>query len=1026
MFNITRFALDNSRLVIVVIILIAGGGVYLYQDFPRLEDPSITIREAVVAAKYPGMPPERIERLITRPIEEKVRTVGEVDDIKKSTSKFGEMLLHVTIKDEVPSENLPAVWKLLRNRMDDLRPYLPKGTLGPIVNDEFGDTAVATIALWSEGFSMAEMYEVARSAREQLSSLKGIKKVILSGVQNQRIYLNFSNAKIAQYGLEPQLVTRTLESQNVILPSGRIDVQGTDILVEPSGRFRSIEDIREVLIPVGDGRVVALADIATIEKGYVDPPEKPVYFNGKPAIILSVFLLEQVNAVSFGERLTKKIREIEASLPWGYVFEYATYQPDLIQSAVDNMVINVIETVVIVLVVVILFLGLRTGLIVGSFVPLVMLFGLVMMAVFKIEMQRMSLATMIIALGMLVDNGIVMAEDIRTRMEQGTERREAILQAGDSLTIPLLTSTLTTVFAFLPMILMEGSTGDYTKSLGQVVAILLIGSWFFSVFVTPTTCFWFLKVEPPKGGKVGTQNDPYQAKFYKVYRRVLETALKRRFLVLLGAVGALALALYGFTFVAKIFFPGGDRNQYLIYLDMPAGTRIERNDQTVRAISEWLNDKEANPEITSSVAFVGDGGPRFFLSLSPNDPEPYNSFFIVNTENSTQVEEMVERTRDHLLEQFPEVRARVKSMWLGASETGLFEIRFSGPDIALLQRQAEAMMTALRALPGSLDVRQDWDNPVVKLTVDVDQARARRSEVSSQQVADILNGFLFGKTLTHFWFGDIEIPVVARGVEMERTAGAGLRDLNIFSLKNPNGVPLSQIATIRGVGEYSKIMRHNQERTITVGAKNRTLAATQIFEAVKPALASMEFPAQHGWHLGAELEDSGKAQKKLSKWFPFCFLLIVGLLIWQFNSFRRAGIIVITIPLIMIGAVIGMLVMRADFGFMVILGLLSLAGTIINNGIVMIDRIESLKAEGNSPYDAVIGSAVSRFRPIMLSVTTTVLGLLPLIVSHDPLFYGLACVMAFGLMVGTVFTLGIVPVLYTLFFRISAVGQRPR
>ncbi|MCK5191502.1 MAG: efflux RND transporter permease subunit, partial [Methylococcales bacterium] len=591
---------------------------------------------------------------------------------------------------------------------------------GPVVNDEFGDTAVATIALWSDGFSMAEMYEVARNTREQLSSMQGIKKIILSGVQHEQIYLNVSNAKIAQYGLEPKAITNALKAQNIILPSGKANINGIEFTIEATGRFRSVDAIGEVLIPVGDGKVIALEDIATIEKGYVDPPEKPVYFEGRASIILSVYLLEQVNAVSFGERLTEKIDAIEQSLPWGYVFDYATYQPELIEGSVNGMMMNVLQTVIIVLVVVVFFLGLRVGLIVGSFVPLVMLFGLVVMSVMGIEMQRMSLATMIIALGMLVDNGIVVAEDIRTRMEQGAERKEAVLQAGQTLMIPLLTSTLTTVFAFLPMILMEGSTGDYTKSLGQVVTILLLGSWFFSMFVTPSTCYWFMKVDPVAGSEDGGAPDPYQAKFYQVYRQVLETAMRQRTLVLGGAVGALVLALYGFTFIPQVFFPGGDRNQYLIYLDMPAGTRIEKNESTVRQITAWLENKEVNPEIRNAVAFVGDGGPRFFLSLSPDDPEPYNSFFIVNTESSDEVDTMVKRTRAHLLDNFPEVRGRVKSMWLGSTETGMFEIRFMGPDIQVLQRQAEQLMAALRDMPGALDIKQDWDNPIVKMEVNVD------------------------------------------------------------------------------------------------------------------------------------------------------------------------------------------------------------------------------------------------------------------------------------------------------------------
>ena len=422
--GITAFALNNSRTVIMSIVLIVVGGVYAFINLPKLEDPFITIREAVVVAKYPGMPVEEVERLITRPIEEKIRSMGEVDKIKNSTSKVGECLIHVTIKDEVPAEQLPATWKLLRNRMDDVRPELPKGTIGPMVNDSFGDTSVATIALWSDGFSMAEMHETARKIRERLNLLKGIQKVDLDGVQDERIYLDVSNAKITQLGIDPADIGKRLRAQNILLPGGRIDFNDVEIIVETQGRFTSIEEIEEVLIPIsGTQASIPLRDIATVRKAYVEPIDNPAYYNGHPAIVLSVFILRGVDAVAFGERLKKEVQEIEQSLPWGYVLEFATYQPELIKKAVSGMVINVVESVAIVLVVVMLLLGFRTGLIVGSFIPLVMLFGLVMMSALGIDMERMSLATMIIALGMFVDNAIVVSDDIKVNMETGMARK---------------------------------------------------------------------------------------------------------------------------------------------------------------------------------------------------------------------------------------------------------------------------------------------------------------------------------------------------------------------------------------------------------------------------------------------------------------------------------------------------------------------------------------------------------------------------------------------------------------------------
>lgn len=1021
--GITAFALNNSRTVIMTILLVVVGGIYAFLNLPKLEDPLITIREAVVTAKYPGMPVEQVERLITRPIEEKIRSMGEIDKIKDSTSKVGESLIHVTIKDEVPSENLPATWKLLRNRMNDVKSDLPQGTIGPMVNDTFGDTSVATIALWSDGFSMAEMHETARQVRERLNKLKGIQKVDITGVQEERIYLDVSNAKVAQLGMDIADINKSLRAQNILLPGGRINVNDVDIVVETQGRFTSIEEIGEVLIPItGTESSIPLRDIATIRKAYVEPIHNPAYYNGHEAIVLSVFILRGVDAVDFGERLQNKVKEIEQSLPWGYVLDFATYQPELIQKAVSGMVVNVVESVAIVLVVVMLLLGFRTGLIVGSFIPLVMLFGILTMYALGIDMERMSLATMIIALGMFVDNAIVVSDDIKVNMETGMARKEAVLKTGSSLAVPLLTSTLTTVFAFGPILLQIGSTGDYTSSLGSVMTILLMGSWFFSMFSSTSMCYWFLKPTAAGGGDVQQQSDPYQGKFYRMYRWVLTFSLRYRILVLAVTGGAFALAIYAATFIPQAFFPNGDRNQYLIYLDLPAGTRIEETNRTVKRLSAWLEDKQENPEITGTIAYVGNGGPRFFLSLSPLDPDPFVGFLIVNTETDKQVPELVARTSQYLLSNFPNVRGRVKSMWLGGSESGLMQVRLSGPDNGVLHEQAEQLMAALREIPGSIDIKQDWNNRVFTARADVDQARARRAGVSSEDVADTLEFFIDGTTTTDFHEGNVQIPIVGRGVKGERDSPESLRTLGIRSASG-GSVPLNQVADVYVVGELNRIVRYNQERTITISAKNQVLKASEIFAGLKPTLDGMNFPKNHFWEVGGELEDSARAQKNLAKWLIPCFGGIVFLLVWQFNSIRRAAIIILTMPLVIVGAVVGLLVMQADFGFMVILGLLALAGSIVNNGIVMIDKIEENRRDGQIPYDAIVNSAVSRFRPILLSVSTTMLGFSPLIINRDPLFFGMASVMFFGLGIGSLFTLNYVPALYSIFFRVQIPGR---
>ena len=1016
--SITEFSLKTERVTILFMVFVVLSGIYVFLDYPKQEDPSIVIREAVVTAMFPGMATTRVEDLITRKLEEKIREIGEVDDIK-SDSKTGVSIIHVVARDEV--KDLDTVWQDLRNKMDDVKAELPEGTFGPLVNDEFGLTAVATIALWSDGFTLAEMRDVARNLRDQLYAVEGVMKVELFGVQDEQVYLELSNTKLAQYGVSPDVVVQTLKAQNIILPGGAINVDGTNVIVEPSGNFNQIAEIESVLIPIpGTEKVAPLRDLVIVVRDYVDPPDKPVFFNGRPAIVLSVSTLKGVNSVEFGKRLTWRIKELEQTLPIGYVLDYATYQPTLVEKAVSGAVNNLYQTLAIVLTVVMVFLGIRTGLIVGSFVPLAMLLGVVVMSLFDIEFQRMSIASMIISLGMLVDNGIVVAEDIRVRLERGEERRQAAIESGKVLAIPLLTSSLTTILAFMPLMLAVGGTGEYTLSLGQVVIILLLGSWFLAMYVTPVMCVRFMKVKPVTGTGA---TDPYDTAVYRTYRRFLETVLHNRLVVLGTLVAFLVGAGYAFNFVEKSFFPPGDRNQFLVYLDLPAGSHINKTASAVGQLTDWLQDKKANPEVTGTIAYVGSGGPRFFLSLAPIDPDPHVAFMIVNTETEDQVPEMVERARDYALDNLPDVDARPKAMWLGATETGLIEIRVSGSDADVLVEKAEKLKAALRAVPGTIDIRHDWENRVVTVEVLVDQVRARRAKVTSQEVANSLNAYIDGAKVTEYREGDKIIPIVIRGLEEERDNLANLRAISVYSSQTKKNVPLVQIADLRPRWDYSRIKRRNQERTITVSAKHRYLKAGQLFEAVQPTIDALELPPGYWWEHVGELEGSAKAQGYLFASMPLAGGLIVFLLVWQFNSFRRPLIILLTIPMAFVGAVLGLLVMKAEFGFMSILGLLSLAGIIINNGIVLIDRIDSERAAGTNPYDAVITAAITRFRPILMTTITTVLGLLPLIVSKDPLFYSMAIVIAFGLLIGTVLTLGIVPVLYSLLFRAKIPGR---
>ena len=1007
--SITAFSFRSSRLVILFSILVAVIGIYTYIFYPANEDPTIRIREARVTASFPGMSPGRIENLVTRPIEEEIRQIANVKTIR-SDSKTGLSVIRLEIEDEVT--DLKPIWQELRNKMADLKPRLPDGTIGPFVDDEVGLTAVATVALWGEGYSLRELRDNARDIRDGLYVLQGIRKVELFGLQEERIFLEISNARLAELGLSPLVIFETLQQQNIILPGGEIDAAGQSVIVEPSGNFTSVEDIGEVLFPLpGTDKVLSLRDIATVRRTFEDPPEKPVYFNNHQSIVLSVSIIEGTNSLEFGQRLSEHLAAVQERLPIGLVLEYATYQPDLVRLAVDGAVRNIYQTLAVVLFVVMIFLGLRTGLIVGSIVPMAMLLALIFMRAFDIELHRVSIAAMIIALGLLVDNGIVVAEDIRRRLEEGTERKRAALESGQSLALPLLTSSLTTMLAFMPLMLAVGGAGEYTRALAQVIMIILLGSWFLAMFVTPSFCVWFIKrTEDDRAAR-------FERRPYQVYRRMLGACLARPRWFMSAMVAALALSTVVFQDLVTEFFPTSDRNQFLVYIDLPAGSSVRETQKVVTRFGRWLGEKAVNPEVTGNIAYVGDGGPRFYLSLGPIDPDPHKGFVTVNVETTGDVDPLMARSRRFFLDQVPEARARIKTMWMGETENGIIQVRLQGPDADELYEKGRIVEKIFAGVPGIINLRNDWENKILKIRVLVDQVRARRANVTSQEIANSLVSYLDGAEITDYREGDTLIPIVIRGTDAERENLRGLQSVTVYSQASAENVPLPQIATFEAVYQYGRLKRRNQVRTLTVEAKHIHLKASQLAEIIRPQLKGLEMKPGHGWSWGGEIEDSGEAEANLFAHMPLAVLLIVTLLIWQFNSFRRPAIILMTIPLSFVGAVIGLWLTGAAFGFMAILGLFSLAGIIINNGIVLIDRID-LERQRNKPvHDAVVDAAMARLRPIIMTTMTTSLGLVPLTVFGGPLWFAMGVVISFGLAIGTLFTLGFVPVAYSLLFR---------
>lgn len=1007
--RLTRFAIDRWRLTLSMILLVIFGGTYTYLRQPSQEDPEILIRTALVTVSFPGMSAIRAEQLLVKPVEEALRQIPEVERIRAS-AQTGVATIKVDLLPTV--QDVKPVWSNLRNKMADIAPALPAGTVGPLVNDDYGRVAVTTLALVGADFSMAELRAEARWLRDRLSALPLVSRVELFGVQDERIWLTFDRTRLSQLGLSVSSVLTPVAEQNRILPAGSLVTEdGMRYALEPSGNFRDTGDIGNMPVRTPSGAVVYLRDIVSVERAYVDPPRRPVLFNGQPAVVLALSMIPNIAIRDFGNQTTTALDALRAQLPLGMTLSVITDQPPIVEAAIGEATSNLLQTLVTVLAVVMAFLGLRAGTIVGTIVPLTIFLSLVGMLLWQIPLHRISIAAIIIALGLLVDNGVVVAEDIKRRLDGGERRKAAALSASRTLAIPLLTSSLTTILAFLPLMLAPDSTGEFLRALAQVIILTLLASWFLSCTVTPLLCVWFLPEPSATAGSAPSWAD----RVARSYGRVLEVLLRHRLPVVAVTLLLFAAGMYGLGRVPTGLLPPSDRAQFVVKIELPAGSADSETLRVVERAALFLADAKRNPEVSSSAFYIAGGGPRFFLALAPLDPAPHVAFGVVNLADAATLATVRERFEAFVAADLPEARGWTERLFLGKEPPGTLEIRLSGPAIDTLYatgRQIEALMAAI---PGTRDVRTDWANPVLQIDALIDQERSRRAGLSPMDVARALEANFDGVTVTEYREGDRIIPVLLRARGADR---ATLDDLTEVTVTSDEGrtVPLLQIASLAGELKPFIIQRDNLERTITVYGINPALTARQLLERVAPELDRLGLPPDYRWTVGGEVEASERANEALFRYMPQCLIAIVLLLVWQFNSFRRTAVIVLTIPLIVIGASLGLNLTGAKLDFNALLGLLSLAGIIVNNAIVLIERIDEEREGGRDLAEALVVASRARFRPILMTTLTTIAGLIPLYLLGGELWRGMTVVMMFGLGIGTILTLGVVPVLYSLFF----------
>ncbi|GKS97966.1 efflux RND transporter permease subunit [Acidovorax sp. SUPP3434] len=1010
--NLTRAALSSSRLTLFAALFILVAGIVAFLDFPSQEEPSVTVRDALVSVAFPGMPSEQVENLLARPTEERLREIAGIKKIV-TTVRPGSAIIQLTAYDDV--KDLGALWQRVRAKSLEAGTGLPTGALGPFVDDDFGRVSVASIAIVAPGFSMGEMRGPLRRMREQLYALPGVERVTLHGLQEERVYVDFDRGRLLQAGLTPAAVIAQLRAQNIVAPGGQIAVSGLAMTVAVSGELRTLDDLRQCLVsvPAGSGpREVPLSQLAQVQVMPVDPPESAAIYQGQPAVVVAVSMAPGRNIAAFGKALRQKLDETATLLPAGFEQHIVTFQADVVEREMDKMHHVMGETVAIVMAVVMLFLGWRTGLIVGAIVPLTILGALVAMRALGVELQTVSIAAIILALGLLVDNGIVIAEDIERRLGIGEDRRAACIAAGRTLALPLLTSSLVIVLAFSPFFLGQTSTNEYLRSLAIVLATTLLGSWLLSLTVTPLLCLYFARAHAAdaSGGAA------YDSAFYRGYRRAIESLLAHKPWFVGAMLALLAGAIAVLASIPYDFLPKSDRLQFQMPVNLQPGSDSRQTLRTVQAISQWFADKTASPEVVDSIGYVADGGPRIVLGLAPPLPAAGMAYFTVSVRAGTDIDAVIARTRAHLRAQHPEARAEPKRFSMGSTEAGVAIYRVIGPDETVLRGAAEAIAQALRALPGTEDVYDDWNARIPHYQVRVDPLKARRAGVTSEGIAQALQMRYSGTDVSMVRDDGVNVPIVLRGDAGERAGHGDPGDTLVSPQGGGSPVPLASVATVVSGTEPSAIVRRNLSRAITVTGQNPGLTATEIVSRLAGPVAAIRLPPGYRIELGGEIEDSREANGALLQYFPHALGAILLLFVWQFNSFRKLFIVMASVPFVLIGAALALLVTGYPFGFMATFGLLALAGIIVNNAVLLLERIEEELSEGLERREAVVAAAIKRLRPIVMTKLTCIVGLVPLMLFAGPLWTGMAITMIGGLALGTLVTLGLIPVLYDLLF----------
>ncbi|GGK62976.1 efflux RND transporter permease subunit [Amphritea balenae] len=1015
--KLTEYSIKRPVTSWMFALLLLVGGIISYNGLGRLEDPAFTLKMAMITTAYPGAAPTQVEEEVTYPLENALQQLPYVDFVT-SISSAGMSQIIIEMKGTYRKDDLQQIWDELRRKVNDLEAQLPPGTMKPRVIDEFGDVYGVLLAINGDGYSYEELKDYVDYLRRELVLIKGVGKVTVAGEQQAQVVVEIARNKLSALGIPAERIYQLLQTQNQVSNSGSVKVDSEYIRLHPSGEFNSVKELEGLLVSnSGTSQLVYLGDVAEISRAYAEVPQNIINYNNHQALLLGISFSSGVNVVEIGQAVEQRMAELEYVRPIGMEVSSVYNQPAEVDKSMQGFMLSLAEAVAIVIAVLLIFMGLKSGILIGLILLLTVLGSFIFMKLFAIDLQRISLGALIIALGMLVDNAIVITEGILIGLKKGQTKLQAALDITRQTNLPLLGATVIAITAFAPIGLSADATGEFAGSLFWVLLISLLLSWVTAITLTPFFADLMFKENTQVSNEDEADAALYKGAIFTFYKALLNFCMRFRVLTMIMMVLLFVAAIAGFSQVKQSFFPPS--NTPMFYLDYwrYQGSDIRETQKDIESIQSYLMQQERVEQVTTT---TGRGAPRFMLTYAPEKSYAAFGQLIIRVQDRDSLPGVMADLRDHMIGNYPQAQFKVKRMEIGPSTDAKIEARFTGPDPDQLRQLAGQAIAVLQADAGAHNIRHDWRQRSKVIRPQFNEAMGRRVGISKQDLDQLLLTTFSGQQVGLYREGTQLLPIIARPPQAERLTIDSLPELQIYSQAANDYVPITQVTTGFDTDwEDSLILRRDRKRTITVMADHDVLGdetAATLFSRIKPGIEAIPLPPGYKLEWGGEYESSRDAQAALFGGLPLGYLGMFIITVLLFNSVRAPLVIWATVPLAVIGVSFGLLVMGAPFSFMALLGLLSLSGMLIKNGIVLVDQINLELSQGKDPYLAVFHSAVSRVRPVAMAAITTILGMIPLL--FDAFFESMAVTIMFGLGFATILTLIVVPVLFTLLYRI--------